>query len=187
MSGANHLAPGDSQSTGAAAPDAEDHRTAANMNATLSTQLMGVAVGVIAFVGAIDLFIFEKYTVGFWFYFWTLVSFAALTLGMIFGAMGIGKLTRRGFNGDWRRRHASFWFGLQAILSVLGIFAFILSWIAGISAAKVEDNAALRIKQLELEVAAMQKEIAALRGGRSASHTTQPAAGLTAGQKPGTP
>ena len=99
-----------------------DKDTAA-ISVNLSTQLINVAIAILALSGAFYTFILDKKDASVPFYVFYVLVFIFLLLSMFFGALGIDNIKRNGENNIWVTNLAGKinWLNRQAVMLVLGL------------------------------------------------------------------
>ena len=144
----------------------EDQRAAASFNASLSGQLLAVAIGFLAFAGAVDTYLIDKRSVGACFYTLTLVAVLLMLVGMFSGGQAIRTLSRNGYLGDWCLEKPRKEFSYQAFLSVLGVILFFCSWLVAVGPEKTDagqEKFMQRLESLEKNVSSLQQQLDAVK------------------------
>ena len=112
-------------------PD-DDKRAAVEFSVTLSSQLISAALAFLAIEGALIVFVLDKRSPEFPFYFFSIAAVLSFVASIVFAGLGINENRNKGFNGDWDVAHGKAKFNAQAICGVAGIaFLSVASFVSG--------------------------------------------------------
>jgi hypothetical protein len=131
----------------------ENKKDAVNIGVTLSTQLISASLTMIAVLGAFATFIIDKREVGLLFYVLIGISFLAFIKSIFWGAKGIDKARKSGFDGKWNLDDTKKSFNWQALSCVMGLLFFILSIFIG---KEKSDTQLDRLLKTENDICAIQ-------------------------------
>jgi hypothetical protein len=137
-------------------PTHEDKRAAVNIGVNLSNQLITTSLAIIAILGVSVTFLIQQKDVGFWFYFFSIISFFSLLASVFSGGKGINSARNNGYKGNWIiKEDKRKWFDWQAKFTLLGILSFCFIFFTGVEKktelerSQIETNELL-IKQINL-------------------------------------
>jgi hypothetical protein len=105
----------------------EDKRTAVSLWVTLSSQVMGATLALIAVEGAFTTFVLDKRLPPFWFFILVPATLLALIVSILNGGVGISKMTKEGSAGNWCLNIGAPYFKRQTFLCLLGVVLFFVS------------------------------------------------------------
>jgi hypothetical protein len=152
----------------------EDKRTAVSLWVTLSSQVMGATLALIAVEGAFTTFVLDKRLPPFWFYLLVTATLLLLIVSILNGGVGISKMTKEGSAGNWCLNVGAPYFKRQTFLCLLGVVLFFASLF--FSGPTKEESQATEVKTLqekmqkqELQMNAAQSELQGLRNDLSST------------------
>lgn len=152
----------------------EDKRTAVSLWVTLSSQVMGATLALIAVEGAFTTFVLDKRLPPFWFYLLVTLTLLLFIVSILNGGAGISRMTREGEAGRWSLAVGSPYFKRQTFLCLLGVVLFFASLF--FSGPTKEESQATEVKTLqekmqkqELQLNVALSELQALRSDLSSS------------------
>lgn len=102
-----------------------DQKDSVTMGVNLSSQLITVALGMIAVLGAFATFVMDKRDVGFAYYLLIFIAFLCFIFSIRYGGQGINIARNNGFKGIWELKPTKEAFNKQAIVAFLGIIFFL--------------------------------------------------------------
>jgi len=102
-----------------------DKKDAVNIGVTLSTQLIAVALAMIAVLATFAAYTIDKKTVDGWYFFTIGCAFFSFVISIMKGGKGIDKARKSGFNSNWNLDDTKSSFNLQALFCLIGVFLFI--------------------------------------------------------------
>jgi hypothetical protein len=125
----------------------EDKRTAVSLWVTLSSQVMGATLALIAVEGAFTTFVLDKRLPPFWFYLIVTLTLLLFIVSILNGGAGISRMTREGEAGRWGLDVGAPYFKRQTLLCLLGVLLFFASLF--FSGPTKEESQAAEIKTLQ--------------------------------------
>ncbi len=154
------------------ADDREDARTAAGMQASISSFVLTAALAIIAAEAAIVVFFFDKRNISIFGVFMLILCPVLVIASFIAGGQGLNQLSKNGYAGDWQITRVGGLFNWQAILTLAAALCLLCS-VMGVSPKPPEGSN--ETKSLSDEVSALRTEVRALESKlRSPSTATRP-------------
>lgn len=125
----------------------EDKRTAVSLWVTLSSQVMGATLALIAVEGAFTTFVLDKRLPPFLFYILVPGTLLLFIVSILNGGAGISRMTREGSAGTWSLDVGAPYFKRQTFLCLLGVVLFFASLF--FSGPTKEESTAKEVKELQ--------------------------------------
>lgn len=139
----------------------EDKRTAVNISVTLSSELIGAALAMIALEGAFVTFVMDdRAGLGIAFYILIALTFIAFVLSIVIGGQGVSKSREEGYEGKWTLQSGKKYFNRQAILCFVGILLFASTLF--VSGAPMEEAVVKEFQQLRANLEEQKDSVASI-------------------------
>ena len=156
--------------TSASPPEFEVQQAFAEMTSSLSSQLISSALAMLALEGAFFTFIATQKQLNFCFYLLIIFSTIFFILSIFSGGKGINELRREMFSKNVNKKSGSFWFNLQAIISLIALVLFGISFLFSLTLPQENNDIQATIKHLQIDVLDMKSNIAKITINEAKNH-----------------
>jgi hypothetical protein len=132
----------------------DNKKTAASMWVTLSSQIIAATLAMLAVQGAFTTFVLDKRSPPRPFYLFAVLTGICFITSIINGGVGISRITKAGFLGDWNIKVGRGNFQRQTVFCLIGMVFFFISLIS--SGPTKEELQQQEVKQLKEQIRAIE-------------------------------